>query len=145
MKNLRHFVLTLYLISALASIHLNAQEADPTVSNTVVFIQNSTLLIDQAAVFSAFDQYERPVWNTLVEEGKIMGYGHLTHTWGDEFNHNVYFVAENKSAFFEAWDTFFNELNISTEELNEVQSKIKKHKDNIYIHTAFYGNGENDG
>lgn len=143
MKKINYQVLIVCLLLVVNIHNAHAQEADPTVSNTVVFIQNSTLLIDQAAVFSAFDQYERPVWNTLVEEGKIMGYGHLTHTWGDEFNHNAYFVAESKSAFFEAWDTFFNELEISTEELAEIQSKIKKHKDNIYVHTAFYGNGEN--
>ena len=143
MKNLRHFVLTLYLISTLASIHLNAQEADPTLSNTVVFIQNSTSLVDQSKVFSAFDKNERPIWNKLVDEGEILGFGHLTHSWGDEFNHNAYFVADNKISFFKAWDRFFSELDIPTQEMNEIQSMIKKHKDNIYIHTAFYSNGEN--
>jgi len=99
MKIIKYILLIVSLFLVFNIENTYAQEADPTVSNTVVFIQNSTLLIDQAAVFSAFDQYERPVWNTLVEEGKIMGYGHLTHTWGDEFNHNVYFVAELKVLF----------------------------------------------
>lgn len=60
---------------------------------------------------------------------------------GDVFNHNVYYVAENKTAFFEAWSKFFSELDLDNELMQETQRKINKHKDNIYVHTAFYGNG----
>ena len=143
MKNLRYLVITFCLTFILSNVQLNGQVADSTLTNTVVFIQNSTSLADQASVFSNFDQYQRPIWDKLTEEGEILGYGHLTHYWGDEFNHNVYFAADNKISFFKAWDRFFSELDIPTQEMNEIQSMIKKHKDNIYIHTAFYSNGEN--
>ena len=119
-----------------------AQDADPNASNTVVVISNSTKLSDQADVFSVFDQYERPFWNSLVSQGDLLGFGHMSHSWGDEYNHNVYFVAEDKSAFFDAWDRYSTELDVPEDVLNETQRKILKHKDNIYIHTAFYGNGE---
>ena len=143
MKNLRYLVITFCLTFILSSVQLNAQEADSTLTNTVVFTQNSTSLADQASVFSTFDQYARPIWDKLTEEGDILGYGHLTHYWGDEFNHNVYYVVEDKISFFNALDKFYSEAENSIEHLNEIESKIRKHKDNIYIHTAFYSNGEN--
>ena len=87
MKNLRYLVITFCLTFVLSNVQLNGQVADSTLTNTVVFIQNSTSLADQASVFSTFNQYERPIWDKLTEEGEILGYGHLTHYWGDEFNH----------------------------------------------------------
>jgi len=133
--------LLILFISVVCTIDGFAQDADPSQTNTVVYIQNSTRLADQADVFSVFDEYERPILNRLVEEGALLGYGQMSHSWGDVFNHNVYYVAENKTAFFEAWSKFFSELDLDNELMQETQRKINKHKDNIYVHTAFYGNG----
>jgi hypothetical protein len=35
-----------------------------------------------------------PILNDLVEQGKLINWGVLTHAWGDEHNWNVFYVAE---------------------------------------------------
>lgn len=134
MKTTKYSMLIVSLLLALNIDNSYAQEADPTVSNTVVFIQNSTLLIDQAAVFSAFDQYERPVWNSLVKDGKIMGYGHLTHSWGDDWNVNYYFHTDDQAQFNATWSEYFAELRQKhPEQLRRLIELTQDHKDNLYF------------
>lgn len=118
------------------------QPTDPNYSDTFVLFENSTRLSDQATVFRAFDKYDRVIFNKLVDEGAILGFGHMTHVWGDEYNHNVYVVAENKQTFFTAIDRYASELYemVGSEEIADLQAKVLKHKDNIYTHTAYYYN-----
>ncbi len=52
------------------------------------------------------DSIFTPIFNELAEEGKLISWGLLVHSWGDKWNYNWYFIAENHRAFLDFWDEF---------------------------------------
>lgn len=71
-----------------------------------------------------------PILDALVEEGKLVGWGVLTHAWGDEWNYNIYYVTKDAAAFFDFWQEYVSRVDQS--QWQEVVGMIKEHKDNMY-------------
>src|SRR3970040_3055799 len=44
-----------------------------------------------------------PILNGLVDEGMLESWGLFNHTWGDEWNMNVWYVAKDMMAFEIFW------------------------------------------
>ncbi len=52
---------------------------------------------------AAMDSINLPVYQAMVNEGLVISWGTYWHDWADEWNFNIYTVAEDKPTFFEAW------------------------------------------
>ena len=80
-----------------------------------------------------------PVWTEMRDEGILMGAGVYVHEWGDEWNVNMYRIAADKTAFFEAFEeegrraeALAGELNMAPED-NPFSQHCTNHRDNIYV------------
>ena len=71
-----------------------------------------------------------PILNGLVDEGMLESWGLFNHTWGDEWNMNVWYVAKDMMAFEIFWDEYMKR--ISADAWKELRGYILEHKDNIY-------------
>ena len=81
-----------------------------------------------------------PILNDLVREGRLMGWGVLTHAWGDEWNWVLYYTARDLNTFHAAFQEFARRL--AEREPNFMQRLAgfcTEHKDNIYASDIPFG------
>jgi hypothetical protein len=78
-----------------------------------------------------------PVLDGMMKEGQLLGWGVLTHDWGDEWNWNGYYVVESHAAFLKFWAAYVEKLNAKHPDwLKQIAGLCTAHKDNIYsVHT----------
>jgi len=80
------------------------------------------------------EKYWYPVFDKLVDDGKLDEVGALSHSWGDEWNAVTYYKAKDFASFEKAYQEGYEKWKETTPE--EVRKKISKmiveHKDNIY-------------
>jgi hypothetical protein len=77
----------------------------------------------------------RPIAQQLIDEGMLLDYGILTHSWGDEWNLLDYYVAETTQAFHTAWAELVRRVQAQDPDGNmfeEFAEYCPRHKDNIY-------------
>jgi hypothetical protein len=118
----------IYGFSLLFSFTLLAQ------NGFVMLNQNKVEFANQGKAFKLVDDYFSPVWNDLVNEGKIYSYQVMTHLWGDEWNLNYIIVAESHEKFLSAWSEGFRRIRSSMppEKWDELFEYTIEHKDNLY-------------
>ncbi len=73
-----------------------------------------------------------PIAQELVNEGRLVSYGMLTHNWGDEWNVVFYQTAADKTAFFSAWTEINSRFNERHPDVPPLTDYCTEHKDNIY-------------
>jgi len=114
--------------SLLISFTLSAQ------NGFVMLNQNKVEFANQGKAFKLIDDYFSPVWNDLVNEGKLYSYQVMTHLWGDEWNLNYIIVAESHEKFLTAWSEGFRRIRTSMppEKWDELFEYTIEHKDNLY-------------
>ena len=118
---------------------LFAQESDkPTI---LVFSQNMVKMSDMGKVNQMIDSVFSPILNKLVDEGKLSGWGQLTHAWGDEWNSNLWYSAKDMATFNAFWTEYVKRVSEShPDAFGEVVSLFQAHKDNIYsIRSSYNG------
>lgn len=76
-----------------------AREEAPPVLRLSFFQCHSNRIGD---VMEEAETYVVPVWDELVDEGKVQSYGFFTHWWADEWNVGIYTVASSIEAVVEA-------------------------------------------
>ena len=120
-----------------------------SVKNTVLMIiffvtyrQAQIMVISQNKVkFSSVKEYHElsekywnPVYDKLVDEGKLDEVGTLSHAWGDEWNVVGYYKAKDVASFEKAWSEGYEEYVEKTPQnvRNRIQTMIIEHKDSIY-------------
>jgi len=96
--------LIILLLSTYCSLTLFAQNV------TVVFSQNKCHFNNVEDMNKFWKEQATPILNDLVKQEKLIDWGVLTHAWGDEWNWNVYYVAENQNKFNEAWGELIKRL-----------------------------------
>ena len=102
-------------------------------SVTVVLSQNKCKSNKISELKKMMEENGAPILNDLVDQGKLLNWGVLTHAWGDEHNWNVFYVAESHSKFLEAWDEFISRVMENDPDANEKIGEICwEHKDSIY-------------
>ncbi len=104
------------------------------------FINAQVMVISQNKVNNTEEYYELaekywyPVFDKLVDDGKLDEVGVLSHYWGDEWNVVGYYKAKDFASFEKAFMEGFEKWKETTPE--EVREKISKmivdHKDSIY-------------
>ena len=127
---MRNFIAILFaFLFFIGTNSVVAQDEQPT----LIFSQNMVNLQDMGMVNKIVDSLMAPIWNEIMNEGMIMGWGQLNHEWGDEWNCNFYYVCKDKETFFKAWDEFTNRMGERHPGAwLKVTPSFKAHKDNIY-------------
>lgn len=108
----------------------------------VTYSQAQIMVISQNKVkFSSVKEYHElsekywnPVYDKLVDEGKLDEVGSLSHAWGDEWNVVGYYKAKDVASFEKAWSEGYEEFVEKTPQnvRNRIQAMIIEHKDSIY-------------
>ena len=108
----------------------------------VTYSQAQIMVISQNKVkFSSVKEYHElsekywnPVYDKLVDEGKLDEVGTLSHAWGDEWNVVGYYKAKDIASFEKAWSEGYEEFVEKTPQnvRNRIQAMIIEHKDSIY-------------
>ena len=126
--------LTVALILTLPAGVLAQEEAGEQAPETLVVSQWKCDYSHIGDIRAENDSLAFPIWQDLVDEGMIESVGTFYHEWGDAWNYNTYYVAEDKEAFFAAWDEFVQriEQQVGEEDEPAVFEYCTEHKDNIY-------------
>ena len=110
---------------------------------TVVFSQNKCKMNKLSDLQKMMEENGAVILNDLVEQEKLIDWGVLTHAWGDEYNWNVYYVAESHAKFLEAWDEFIKRVGENDPEFGDKLWEICwEHKDSIYTQIMGYGQSQ---
>jgi hypothetical protein len=84
-------------------------------------------------VTKMFNDKMSPILNSLVDDQYISSWGLFNHTWGDEWNLNVWYVMEDMASIEVFFDEYMKRLNEQQPDAwKELRGYIMEHKDNIY-------------
>ncbi|UCC71936.1 MAG: hypothetical protein JSV86_16425 [Gemmatimonadota bacterium] len=123
------------LIGLVSASPLAAQEEEEEAPQpgTIVFSQNKCPYENLPTLNTVLDSIATPVLDELLAEGQLLGWGVLTHSWGDEWNWNIYYVVESHRAFLDFWSEYIRRLNESYPGwYQQFVGLCTDHKDNIY-------------
>ena len=100
----------------------------------MVISQNKVKFSSVKEYHELSEEYWNPVYDKLVDEGKLDEVGSLSHAWGDEWNVVGYYKAKDIASFEKAWSEGYEEFVEKTPQnvRNRIQAMIIEHKDSIY-------------
>ena len=103
-------------------------------SQIMVVSQNKVVFSSVKEYHDLAEKYWHPVFDKLVDEGKLDEWGSLNHYWGDEWNVVGYYKAKDITSFEKAWTEGYELYKKSTPEdiRTKTQMMIIEHKDSIY-------------
>ncbi len=146
MKRVIASVLLLLIILSGFVIAQDSDEAKKKSKPTVIMSQNMIPLAKIDRYVEINNEYFAPVLDKLVDEGKLIGWGYLTHAWGDEWNILVYYSAKDFATFQKAWGEGINSSieNAPEEVTDELMGMILAHKDSFFTGQHYYdGHSQN--
>lgn len=116
----------IFLLASLVSTTVVAQE-------TLVLSQNKCGYDKQGQIRQMTDSLWIPVAQELVNEGKLTAAGSAYHSWGDEWNVVVWYIATNIPTFLSAYDELFGRVNKRHPTMiQQFFSWCSDHKDSFY-------------
>ena len=100
----------------------------------MVISQNKVVFNKMKEYHELSEKFWNPVFDKLVDEGKLDEVGTLGHAWGDEWNVVGYYKAKDIASFEIAWSEGYQEYAKKTPQnvQNKIQAMIIEHKDSIY-------------
>ena len=100
----------------------------------MVISQNKVVFNKMKEYHELSEKFWNPVFDKLVDEGKLDEVGTLGHAWGDEWNVVGYYKAKDIASFEKAWSEGYQEFAKKTPQnvQNKIQAMIIEHKDRIY-------------
>jgi hypothetical protein len=116
------------------------EESSKKFKPTVVISSNKVALANVGRWVELNNKYWAPHFDKLVDDGKLISWGVITHAWGDEWSVVVHYVAKDFATFQKAWGEGLKAFSENTpEELNdEMINMILEHKDSIYTGQHYY-------
>lgn len=112
-----------------------AQEAaaqEEEVPRFMAVLQYKVPYTTMARMGEMFDM-TAPVWDEVMAEGKIAGWGVLTHMWGDEWNYLFWVLAMDHASFVTAWDEATDRAaERFPDAMAEWRELFTEHRDNFY-------------
>lgn len=82
------------------------------------------------------DSLITPIYQELVDEGQILGFGMLSHQWGDEWNIIFYMSAPDTPSYLAAFEEANQRIAERHPDLTPLTEYCSEHKDNIYTVTT---------
>ena len=103
-------------------------------SQIMVVSQNKVVFSSVKDYNELSEKYWHPIFDKLVDEGKLDEWGSLNHYWGDEWNVVAYYKAKDIASFEESWTEVYALFKESTPQnvRTKIQKMIVEHKDSIY-------------
>ena len=103
-------------------------------SQIMVVSQNKVVFSSVKDYNELSEKYWQPIFDKLVDEGKLDEWGSLNHYWGDEWNVVAYYKAKDIASFEESWTEGYALFKESTPQnvRTKIQKMIVEHKDSIY-------------
>ena len=103
-------------------------------SQIMVVSQNKVVFSSVKDYNELSEKYWQPIFDKLVDEGKLDEWGSLNHYWGDEWNVVAYYKAKDIASFEESWTEGYTHFKESTPQnvRTKIQKMIVEHKDSIY-------------
>ena len=100
----------------------------------MVISQNKVVFNKMKEYHELSEKFWNPVFDKLVDEGKLDEVGTLGHACGDEWNVVGYYKAKDIASFEKAWSEGYQEFAKKTPQnvQNKIQAMIIEHKDSIY-------------
>ena len=100
----------------------------------MVISQNKVVFNKMKEYHELSEKFWNPVFDRLVDEGKLDEVGTLGHAWGDDWNVVGYYKAKDIASFEKAWSDGYQEYAKKTPQnvQNKIQAMIIEHKDSIY-------------
>ena len=100
----------------------------------MVISQNKVVFNKMKEYHELSEKFWNPVFDRLVDEGKLDEVGTLGLAWGDEWNVVGYYKAKDIASFEKAWSEGYQEFAKKTPQnvQNKIQAMIIEHKDSIY-------------
>ena len=100
----------------------------------MVISQNKVVFNKMKEYHELSEKFWNPVFDKLVDEGKLDEVGTLGHAWGDEWSVVGYYKAKDIASFEKAWSEGYQEFAKKTPQnvQNKIQAMIIEHKDSIY-------------
>ena len=100
----------------------------------MVVSQNKVVFHKMKEYHELMEKHWNPVFDKLVDEGKLDEVGTLSHAWGDEWNIAGYYKAKDLASFEKAWNEGYEKFAEKTPQnvRNKITSMIMEHKDSIY-------------
>ena len=86
------------------------------------------------AIDEEIESQVMPVWNALVDEGKVESYGYVYHWWADEWNLGIYTIAPSIQAIIDAEEEAGERIEAQVGEGTEsaIGSACPHHRDGFY-------------
>ncbi len=127
----------LLIVLVFGAVEVFGQDSDK--STILVFSQNQVKMSDVGKVNKMVDSVFSPILNTLVDEGKLSGWGQLNHAWGDEWNLNFWYSAKDIETFHKFWDEYVKRVSEKhPDAFGNTVGYFQAHKDNIYTERKSY-------
>ncbi len=146
MKRVIASVLLLLIILPGFVFAQDSDEAKKTVKPTIVISQNMVSFAKMGRYMEIANEYFAPALDKLVDEGKLLNWGYMTHAWGDEWNILIYYSAKDFATFEKAWGEFYKSFTESAPEeaISELMGMVSAHKDGIYtLEYSYSGDYQN--
>jgi len=90
-------------------------------------------LSDVATVNKMFNEKFAPILKSMVDDKFIHSWGLFNHSWGDEWNVNVWYIADDMGSFEKFWDEYRKRVSEKDPDaFKNLVAFIQDHKDNIY-------------
>lgn len=106
---------------------------------TIVFSQNKCDYGKLGELKKKSNEVMAPILNDLVQKGTLLNWGILEHSWGDEWNWNIYYAAKDIPTFLQAFDTFISEGQKKDPQfVSDLWDVCFEHKDAMYHETIGY-------
>jgi hypothetical protein len=120
----------------LFTVTIHAQEAE----NPILVVSSQKVkMTDMEAMGKMMEENFSPILNGLVDEGMLYSWGTFSHTWGDEWNMNVWYTVKDMATFDMFWKEYMKRVkDQQAEAWVKMRDYIQEHKDNIYTITSQY-------
>ena len=142
-KTMKRLVASVTFMLIILPGYVFAQDGDDAKKEfkpTVVISQNIVPLAQMGRYVELTNEYWAPSFDKLVDEGKLISWGFITHAWGDEWNIVIHYVAKDIATFENAWSEGLKSFSESAPEeaSDELIGMISAHKDGIYTGQHYY-------
>jgi len=129
MKKLTQLLAVMFVLF-IAAGNIQAQEAE---NPLLVVSFQKVKMADVGATNKLINEKLAPILNGLVDDKMLLGWGLFNHTWGDEWNVNVWYTVKDMAAFDVFWEEYITRINDKQPDAwKTLRGYIQEHKDNIY-------------
>ena len=113
---------------------LTSQSVAQEMENPLLVVSFQKIkMADVGTVNKMINEKFAPILNSLVDDKMLLGWGLFNHTWGDEWNVNVWYTVKDMAAFDKFWDEYMKRTSeMQPDAWKEMRGYIQEHKDNIY-------------